>query len=135
MNPDRQSSSPWLLVLVPVVFALFTGATEVASLAPTLAPETVACRVLEVHTATQPGVTLLVFHQREANDRARLGTLLRERDGAAVQFQTPDGQWHAATVLRLKSCFGRGLLLFPAGTAPLAEKDEFTLRFPPDGGK
>jgi hypothetical protein len=32
--------------------------------------------------------------------------------------------------MRLKSCFGRGLLLFRAGTATLAEKDEFLLREP-----
>jgi hypothetical protein len=32
--------------------------------------------------------------------------------------------------MRLKSCFGRGLLLFPADAARIAEKDEFLLVAP-----
>lgn len=97
--------------------------------------ETLACRVLEAHTSQPLGLTIVVFHHRDEGERARLGALLREHSGASVQFQTADGHWHRATVLRLKSCFGRGLLVFPAGTAQLAEKDEFLLQFSPDAGK
>jgi hypothetical protein len=90
----------------------------------------VACRVLEVHTDAALGATVVVFHQRDDADRARVGELLRAHDGAPTEFRTSDGGSHPATVMRLKSCFGRGLLLFRAGTATLAEKDEFLLREP-----
>jgi hypothetical protein len=46
----------------------------------------------------------------------------------SVEFQTADGAWHPATAFRLKNCFGRGLLIFPAGSAQLEEKAEFLLR-------
>lgn len=90
--------------------------------------DAVACRVLEAHTSQQLGLTVVVFHHREEGERARLTAFLRERSGASVRFETADGKWHDATVLRLKSCFGRGLLLFSAGTAQLAEKDDFVLQ-------
>jgi len=93
----------------------------------------VACRALEVHADTALGVTVVVFHQRDDADRSRVGALLRAHDGGAIDFQTSDGASHPATVMRLKSCFGRGLLLFRAGAATLAEKDEFLLREPPAG--
>lgn len=96
------------------------------------AEETVTCRVLEVHTLKGPGFTVAVFHQRDEKDRERLGSLLRQHPEAAAEIQTTDGTWHTVTVLRLKSCFGRGLLLLPSGTAQLPEKSEFLLKFPPD---
>jgi len=92
----------------------------------------VACSVLEVHSLAQPGVTIVVFHQRDKTDQERLGDLLRRRSDSSVEFQTADGVWHSATVLRLKSCFGRGLLVFPLGTAHPAEKDTLLLRTPPN---
>ncbi len=95
----------------------------------------VACRVLEAHTDATLGVTLVVFHQRDDADRSRVGSLLRAHDGGAIEFQTSDGASHAATVMRLKSCFGRGLLLFRAGAATLAEKDDFLLREPAAGAR
>lgn len=90
---------------------------------------TVACSILEVHSLAQPAVTIVVFHQRDKTDQERLGDLLRRCSDSSVEFQTADGVWHSATVLRLKSCFGRGLLVFPAGSAHPAEKDTFLLRF------
>ena len=98
------------------------------------AHQTVACRVLEVHSTQAPGVSVVVFHQRDESQRDQLAALLRKQSGASVQFQTRDRQWHEATVLRLKSCFGRGLLLFPTGTAQVGEKDEFLLKLSPDKG-
>jgi hypothetical protein len=92
--------------------------------------ETLACRALEVYTSEQPAVTVVIFHQREKKDSDRLGALLREYTQTPVEFQTADGVWHNATLMRLKTCFGRGLLLFPAGSARLAEKDVFVLKFP-----
>jgi hypothetical protein len=112
----------WLLALAP-------GATAIPRALP-VSEETLACRALEVHTSEQPAVTLVIFHQREKKDSERLGALLREYAQGPVEFQTADGAWHSATVTRLRTCFGRGLLLFPAGSARLAEKDVFVLRFP-----
>jgi hypothetical protein len=74
-------------------------------------------------------VTVVVFHQQDEKERIRLGSLLRQHSGASVEFQAADGAWHTASVLRLKSCFGRGLLLFSAETTQLREKEEFLLRF------
>lgn len=94
------------------------------------APSTgaITCRALEVHAVENLGVTLVVFHQRDEAARASLGEFLREHSGAGVEFQTHDGQWHTATLVRLKSCFGRGLLVFSTASARLEEKDEFMLR-------
>ncbi len=91
--------------------------------------ETVACKVLESSTSERPSITLAVFHHRDAADRARLGTILRQHNGEPVEFQTADGRWHAATLLRLKTCFGRGLLLFDPGSARFAPGDTFLLKF------
>jgi len=94
---------------------------------PQAAPsETIACRILEVHAATN--FSVVIFHQRDKQDREKLADFLQTHSDAAVQFQKADGAWHDATLIRLKSCFGRGLLAFPAGAATLAEKDAFTLR-------
>lgn len=104
--------------------------TARAQASSTATSNTVACSVLEVHSLAKPTVTVVVFHQRNKTDQERLGDLLRRASDSSVEFQTADGVWHSATVLRLKSCFGRGLLVFPAGTAHPAEKDTFLLRFP-----
>jgi hypothetical protein len=125
-------------LLVPLALvAVMTGgdlvAAQPAGAPPASASPLVACRALEAHTDATLGVTIVVFHQRDDSDRSRVGALLRAHDGAAIEFQTSDGTSHAATVMRLKSCFGRGLLLFRAGAATLAEKDEFLLREPPAG--
>ncbi|HEY6293466.1 MAG TPA: hypothetical protein VI455_18085 [Terriglobia bacterium] len=70
----------------------------------------------------------MIFHQADSSDRDQLGAFLKEHDASSVQFQTPQGSWQEATVFRLKTCFGRGLLVFPAGRAALAEGDRFLLR-------
>ncbi len=121
------------LALVAVMMGGHLAAAQPAG-APAASPQPlVACRALEAHTDAALGVTIIVFHQRDDADRSRVGALLRAHDGAAIEFQTSDGVLHAATVMRLKSCFGRGLLLFRAGAATLAAKDEFLLREPPAG--
>ncbi|HXK12823.1 MAG TPA: hypothetical protein VMT70_24530 [Vicinamibacteria bacterium] len=89
-----------------------------------------ACRALEVHEDARLGLTIVVFHQRDDADQVRLATLLRGHEGAEVDFRTGDGASHAATLMRLKSCFGRGLLLFPTGGTRLHERDEFLLGEP-----
>ena len=110
----------WLsLSLVPAVFAQ-EGATQ----------ETIECRVMEVFLGKQLGTTAVILHQLDKADGPRLSELLKAHSGAEVEFETRDGRRHRGTVMRMKSCFGRGLLLFAATEAKLAEKDDFVLRFP-----
>jgi hypothetical protein len=105
----------------------FAAAQAPARVVPTA---TIACRALEVHTDARLGVTVVVFHQRDDRDRDRLGALLRGHDGGAIEFRTGDGAPQPATLMRLKSCFGRGLLVFPADAARIDERDEFFLVTP-----
>jgi hypothetical protein len=90
---------------------------------------TIACRVLEAHTSEQPAMTVVVFHHRDKQDQASLSSLLQQHSGERVDVQANGGKWQTATVVRLKSCFGRGLLLSPNGTLQLKDGDEFFLRF------
>ena len=89
---------------------------------------TIRCRVLEAKTARTPAVTLVIFHQAESADRDSLGAFLRKADGEGVEFQTADGVWHPASIFRLKSCFGRGLLVMTASEVRLHQGDKFLLR-------
>jgi len=89
----------------------------------------VACRVLEAHASTRPAVIAVVFHQRDKADQARLASALRQHPGEGVEIQTGDGKWSSATVFRMKSCFGRGLLLLPADAPPMKDGATFLLKF------
>jgi len=91
--------------------------------------ETIACRALEVHSDEELKVTVAVFHQRDEGQRSPLAALLREHSGAMVEVQAGDGTWRRARMVRLKSCFGRGLLLLST-PAPFSERGEFLLRVP-----
>ncbi len=113
---------PWFAALGMLAIA------AAASPRPQASPsETIPCRALEVHRISDRPLTLVIFHQRDAGERAALGEWLRAHSGASVEFQGSDGQWRKATALRLKSCFGRGVLLVDEAVK-LAEKDEFLLR-------
>jgi hypothetical protein len=90
---------------------------------------TVACRAMEVFESKQLGTTAVIFHQSDKVDGPRLGELLAAHSGEEVEFETSDGRRHAATVERVKSCFGRGLLLFSTKEAKLAAKEDFVLHF------
>jgi hypothetical protein len=91
----------------------------------------VVCRVLETHTSTNPAVTVVVFHQRNKQDQARLGALLRQNDGADVEVQVANAEWRKAVVERLRSCFGRGLLILPANATAPRDGEAFIVKFPP----
>jgi hypothetical protein len=124
----RRSILPLTLALAAALtLAGATGQTETNS---SPAAGAVVCRVLEAKTAERMNVAVVVFHQAQKGDAERLGRLLRQHDGASVEFETSNGRTHAATVLRLGTCFGRGLLIFPATEAQLAKQDQFWLRFP-----
>jgi hypothetical protein len=113
-------------ILMP--FGMLLLATAVLAQKETSAG-TVKCRVMEVFVAERVGATAVIFHQRDKADGPRLGQLLLAHSGAEVEFQTRDGRWHRAAVVRMRSCFGRGLLLFAASEAKLTPKDDFVLRF------
>jgi len=91
----------------------------------------VACHVLEAHASAHPAVIAIIFHQRDKQDQARLASLLQHLAGESVELQTGDGKWANATVVRLKSCFGRGLLLLPADAPPMKDGGEFLLKCSP----
>lgn len=127
-NMLRRSRCP-LMLAVSAVLALVGAAGQTATESMP-AGGAVACRVLEAKTVERLNVAVVVFHQAQKSDGERLGQLLRRYDGASVEFETSDSRPHAATVLRLGTCFGRGLLVFPAAEARLAKQDQFWLRFP-----
>ncbi len=114
-----------------LILSILPGA-QAAPQAAAAGSGTIACRALEAHTDDELKVTLVVFHQRDEVQRSRLATLLREHSGAMVEVQAADGTWRRARLARLKSCFGRGLLMLPA-PAPFTDRTEFALRLPPDG--
>jgi hypothetical protein len=95
------------------------------------APRFVNCHALEAHASSQPAVTIVVFNQRDKPDHARLSDLLKENDGASVELRTSDGKWHKATLVRLRSCFGRGLLFLAGDPGEPKDRENFLLRFPP----
>jgi hypothetical protein len=90
----------------------------------------VQCRVLESHASKQPAAGFVVFHQHDKQDQPRLSALLQQYSGTVIDLQINGGSWQSATVVRLKSCFGRGLLVF-APDAPMPQDGgTFLLRFP-----
>jgi hypothetical protein len=110
-----------LLVLAPLAGAQGTKKE--------IADGTITCRAMEVFEAQKIGVMAVIFHQRDKADGPRLGELLKVHSGEDVEFETADGQRHTATVARVKSCFGRGLLLFATKEARLSANDDFVLHF------
>jgi hypothetical protein len=95
----------------------------------TSASPAVICTALEVHINAQSGVTLVLFHQRDKADQARLASLLAGGDGSSVQVQTGQSEWVNASVVRLRDCFGRGLLVFPSSALKLKDGDAVTVKF------
>lgn len=90
---------------------------------------TVLCKVLEIHASEQPAVVAVLFHQGDTSDRDRLSELLKQYSGKSAYLKNSAGEWRAVTIIRLGDCFGRGLLLMPAESAGLKDKEEFSLRF------
>jgi len=89
----------------------------------------VTCVALEVHPNAQAGTTVVLFHQQNRNDQSKFASLLSRADGSYVQIQTRQGRWITASVVRLRNCFGRGLLLFPSEAVRLRDSDVFDVRF------
>jgi len=95
----------------------------------------IACRVLEAHASANPAVTVIVFHQQHKEDAARLGALLESHSGESAEIQVGDAAWTAVTIFRLKSCFGRGLMVLTPSAPEMKDGATFLLRFRASGGK
>ncbi|HTV64406.1 MAG TPA: hypothetical protein VMD98_02320 [Bryocella sp.] len=90
---------------------------------------TIACRALEVHTDPELKTAVIVFHQRDQAQASELAVLLRDHAGQLVEIQGDDGGWRSARLERLKSAFGRGMLML-AAPSPVAERSQFLMRVP-----
>jgi hypothetical protein len=75
-------------------------------------------------------VRAIIFHQRDKADGPRLGSLLLAHSGKEMELETKGGQRYRVTVFRVRSAFGRGLVLVPTSKLKLGEDDEFTLHLP-----
>ncbi len=117
----------WLSVFLAILLMVVPIVATAQPASPS--PEVIACRALETYTDGDLRVTVIVFHQRDETQRSALSALLQQHSGDVVEIQGADGKWRRARMTRLKSCFGRGLLLLPSDTA-IAEHAEFQLRSP-----
>jgi len=116
------------VVALSLILPMFSG-SQTAPQSTTVDSGTIVCRALETHTDNDLKVTVIVFHQRDEAQRSQLATLLRERSGEMLEVQAADGVWRRARMVRLKSCFGRGLLMLPA-PSPFSDHADFALRVP-----
>lgn len=120
-----------LLPALSLAVLLIAGTVDSSpQAAPALTGESVACTAMEVHISAEFKVTAVVFHQQDKNDGPLLASLLSKHSGAAVEFATPDGGWHHAQVFRLRTCFGRGLLVFSSSEVTVEEHRKLVIRFP-----
>ena len=85
---------------------------------------------METFDDVKLGVRVVIFHQRDKADGPRLGSLLLANTGQEMELQAATGQRYRATVFRVKSAFGRGLVLIPTSRFKLATHDQFTLHLP-----
>jgi hypothetical protein len=130
MRPRWPKFLSGVLLFAAIVVSAPVAASETAKDSQTSAKQkNVSCRVLESHTSAERGMTIVIFHQSAKEDQADLSNLLKQNEGATVERNSGDERWHPATVLRLKSCFERGLLLVPSGCAPPKEGQTFLLKF------
>ncbi len=90
----------------------------------------IICSVMETFEEGKVGVRAVIFHQRNKADGPRLGSLLLAHSGNEMELEMADGRRYRATVFRVKSCFGRGLVLVPTSKPKIGEHDEFTLHLP-----
>lgn len=89
----------------------------------------VQCRVLEAHASTLPAVLVVIFHQQEKKDQPRLSALIKANSGSDAEIQIGGATWTKAPMYRLRTCFGRGMLILAAGNAALKDGDTFRIRF------
>lgn len=94
------------------------------------APESnvVECRAVEVHASAAPAALFVIFRQRQKQDQPRLAALVKENSGSDAEVQIA-GAWSKVELFRLRTCFGRGMLIFPSAALQLKDGDTFHIRF------
>jgi len=85
----------------------------------------VSVRVLEIFMRDQTPSAVLVHHADDAS-RDRFAQWLRANPKALVRVRDSSGNEAAATVFRVRMCFGRGLILLD-GRIPVREGDVLML--------
>ena len=122
------------ITFLAFVFALavpaFSAAQQAAS-HQSPAPESgvLDCKVLEAHAGSAPAVVVVIFHQTKKQDQPRLEELLKQHSGSNAEVQVGAGAWTKVNVFRLRTAFGRGMLLLPAGAPAMKDGDTFRIRF------
>jgi len=116
------------ILVIPVSNPLHAARVQATATKAGNAP--IICSVIEAFEQEGLGVRAIVFHQRDKADGPRLGSFLLAHSGQEMELETTGGRRYRATVFRLKSCFGRGLVLVSTNKFKLGEHDEFTLRLP-----
>ncbi len=120
-----------ITVFVLALAGLSPGAQDPSAPKSKAESSVVVCRVMEAFEDSRLGVRAIIFHQRDKADGPRLGSLLSAQSGKEMEFETTGGHRFRATVFRVRSAFGRGLVLVPTNMLKLDEHDEFTLHVPP----
>lgn len=118
-----------LLLTISVFAATLSVAPSIGARQAAPDAKIIDCRALEAHSSATPPVIAVVFHQRDKQDQPRFAALLKQDSGATVAVQLGKSPWVNATVVRLKSCFGRGLLLLSSGSLAIKDGDTFRVKF------
>ncbi|MGH9688423.1 MAG: hypothetical protein ACRD5K_15175 [Candidatus Acidiferrales bacterium] len=113
-----------------LAFAVSSHAANQTSSHPNAAPESniVQCRVVEAHSSAEPAALLVIFRQQQKQDQPRLAALVKENSGTDAEVQI-GGAWSKVELFRLRTCFGRGMLVFPSAALSLKDGDTFRIRF------
>ena len=130
LNTRLEITALALILLHPWSQLLLCSAAQAPKLPG--ADGAIACTVMEVFEDGKLGVRAIIFHQRDKANGPQLGALLLADSGKAMELETTRGQRYLASVFRVRSCFGRGLAIIPAGNPTLHERDAFILH-PPRG--
>lgn len=89
----------------------------------------VECRALEAHASAAPAALVVIFHQNQKKDQPRLAALIKANSGSDAQIQIGNAPWTKARIFRLRTCFGRGMMVLSPGEAALKDGDTFRIRF------
>jgi hypothetical protein len=92
-------------------------------------PAVVQCRVLEAHASAAPAALVVIFHQDAKKDQPRLAALVKANSGSDADVQVGSAPWTKARIFRLRTCFGRGMMILAPGEAALKDGDTFRIRF------
>ncbi len=123
------------LAVLCITFVLCVAPRGVARQTASAETGVIACRVMEAHTSANPATTVIVFHQQHKEDGPRLAAVLESHSGEQMEIQAGGAVWMAVTVFRLKTCFGRGLMVLPPGAPEIKDGATFLLRIPGSVGK